>query len=308
MIEGTVRDRWVAEVFRSPHVSAEVKVFLLHLERYSMSDDGCVSEPRDTLAAAMNCHPRKISAKFAAAVETGLLRQLARGQKGRTAVFQAVVPGGPATVQGAKNRHPETSTQGAGGRHPEDEDEDVQGASTRHPETTSPYKDRARALSNADASHPNAPQVGHASDAEVISLFDEEQDPSLRSKKRARKRAESAPTQPDLFATFWEIYPRKVAKPKAREAWDKALKKGADPELIIWGASAYASSPVRVEGGKQFTAHPASWLNAERWDDEPEELNKRAESPPPPPTRTPGHYQPYTNPADQSVYHEELRS
>lgn len=73
------------------------------------------------------------------------------------------------------------------------------------------------------------------------------------------------PNDPDDFAVFWSIYPRREAKAAARKAWDKAIKR-ADPGRIVAGATRYRDDPAR---DPQFTAHPASWLNADRWDDEP---------------------------------------
>lgn len=66
------------------------------------------------------------------------------------------------------------------------------------------------------------------------------------------------------FADFWEVYPRRVARAAALKAWAKALKT-ATAEEIIAGARRYAADPGREA---QFTAYPATWLNAGRWDDE----------------------------------------
>jgi hypothetical protein len=68
----------------------------------------------------------------------------------------------------------------------------------------------------------------------------------------------------DLFEEFWTAYPKRVAKGAARKAWDKAVKK-TDPETIIKAAQRYADDRSREE---KFTAHPATWLNQERWGDE----------------------------------------
>lgn len=68
------------------------------------------------------------------------------------------------------------------------------------------------------------------------------------------------------FAEFWASYPRRAGKGAARLAWAKARRKGVLPEVIVAGARQYAADPNRTE---QFTAHPATWLNQERWDDDP---------------------------------------
>lgn len=69
----------------------------------------------------------------------------------------------------------------------------------------------------------------------------------------------------DRFDEFWGTVPRKVGKGAARKAWKKAVKK-ADPQVIIDGMRRYRDDPNRAD---EFTAHPSSWLNAERWDDDP---------------------------------------
>jgi len=69
----------------------------------------------------------------------------------------------------------------------------------------------------------------------------------------------------NLFDNFWKIYPRKVAKEAARKAFEKAIKE-ADVNAILKGAEAYAKDPNRLDA---YTAHPATWLNAHRWLDDP---------------------------------------
>lgn len=67
------------------------------------------------------------------------------------------------------------------------------------------------------------------------------------------------------FLRFWAAYPRKSAKGSARRAWARAVL-AADPEEIVRGAARYAADPNRED---QYTAHPATWLNGERWSDGP---------------------------------------
>lgn len=72
--------------------------------------------------------------------------------------------------------------------------------------------------------------------------------------------------QTDDFDAFWEECPRKVGKGAARKAYAKAVKQ-ADPEAIQAGMIRHA----REVAGKdpQYIPHPATWLNGERWDDQP---------------------------------------
>jgi hypothetical protein len=96
------------------------------------------------------------------------------------------------------------------------------------------------------------------------------------------------------FGEFWKAYPRKISKGAARKAWDKAIKK-TDAATITVGATRFAAE--RKGQDPQYTPHPATWLNGERWADEPEQPQLRAVS---------GGYQPYQRPVDQSIYDEEL--
>lgn len=83
--------------------------------------------------------------------------------------------------------------------------------------------------------------------------------------KPLASRPKDAPPDP-LFEEFWRIYPRKVKKKLALHSWLKIVKVH-DPQDVIVGAARYAAS--RIGEDPQFTAHPSSWLNAERWNDEP---------------------------------------
>lgn len=69
------------------------------------------------------------------------------------------------------------------------------------------------------------------------------------------------------FDEFWASYPRKVGKGQARTAFLKALKK-AHVEDILAGCKQYAEQ--RAGQDPAYTAHPATWLNGERWTDEPD--------------------------------------
>lgn len=67
------------------------------------------------------------------------------------------------------------------------------------------------------------------------------------------------------FDQFWECVPRKVGKDGARAAFSKARQKASLDELLD-GMRRYARE--REGQDAQYTAHPASWLNKGRWQDE----------------------------------------
>ena len=69
------------------------------------------------------------------------------------------------------------------------------------------------------------------------------------------------------FDVWWEQAPRKVGRGQAMKAYSAARKR-ADAETLLAGIQRYAAS-CRAKGTEpQFIAHPATWLNGDRWLDE----------------------------------------
>ena len=77
------------------------------------------------------------------------------------------------------------------------------------------------------------------------------------------------------FEEFWNYYPKKVDKGAALRAFRKAAKT-EDVALIINGAERYAEDPNLPE--KQFIKNPATWLNAEAWNNGPLPARKKTDS------------------------------
>jgi hypothetical protein len=80
----------------------------------------------------------------------------------------------------------------------------------------------------------------------------------------------------DHFDAWWKFYPKRVGKAKAAESYEKAIhglvKSGLSVESaaakLLAGARRYAAA--RKDEDPKFTAHPTTWLNQGRWDDEME--------------------------------------
>ena len=68
-----------------------------------------------------------------------------------------------------------------------------------------------------------------------------------------------------VFGHFWSVFPKKKGKPAAYAAWQNALRRGADPNVIIKEAERYRDDPSRDPGR---TKYPQGWLNDERYADE----------------------------------------
>lgn len=84
--------------------------------------------------------------------------------------------------------------------------------------------------------------------------------------------AADAAAEPDRFDEFWEVYDYKLKRADAAKAWAKAIRK-ADPDLIIAAARKYVAriKADKAARGDRATAqaHASSWLNGERWNDDP---------------------------------------
>ena len=83
--------------------------------------------------------------------------------------------------------------------------------------------------------------------------------------KKTKKRSDTPTAALDEeFEEFYKrAYPRKMEPLKARRAFEKAVKNGADPRDIIEGARRFAVATAAK--GKTYIPYPASWLNAGGW-------------------------------------------
>lgn len=89
--------------------------------------------------------------------------------------------------------------------------------------------------------------------------------PAAPAKKKTKKGSTTTTAALDeAFNEFYkDIYPRKMEPLKARRAFEKAVKNGADPREIIEGARRFAAATAAK--GKTYIPYPASWLNAGGW-------------------------------------------
>ncbi|RWE03854.1 helix-turn-helix domain-containing protein [Mesorhizobium sp.] len=75
------------------------------------------------------------------------------------------------------------------------------------------------------------------------------------------------------FETWWKLYPEKVGKGAARKAFERALRK-TTVESLVAGVQRY----IATKPADRAWCHASTWLNQERWTDEPTTLvPKRAE-------------------------------
>jgi len=68
-----------------------------------------------------------------------------------------------------------------------------------------------------------------------------------------------------MFERFWQAYPHRVGKGAAAKAFTKALKRGGTLDAMLAAIARYrADKPA----DRQW-ANPATWLNEDRWLDQP---------------------------------------
>ena len=87
--------------------------------------------------------------------------------------------------------------------------------------------------------------------------------------KKPAPRPRKAKDEPEGFAEWYAVYPRHVARDAAAAAYGRAVKR-VSAEVLLAGARRYRAECAGTEA--HYVAHPASWLNAGRWADEPAKL------------------------------------
>lgn len=96
-------------------------------------------------------------------------------------------------------------------------------------------------------------------------------DPTLRKKEnptKGKKERSAQSAYADEFAEWYADYPRKRSRKQAEKAFAKARKEGATVQELTEGL-ARAKRSWQLEGRDSTKIpYPASWLNAEGWDDE----------------------------------------
>lgn len=89
--------------------------------------------------------------------------------------------------------------------------------------------------------------------------------PEREGETQVQRERERQIPRASRFGEFWAVYPRKVGKTKAQQAFDKIVAK-ENPDLLIAAAGRYASKQAGTE--EKYIAHATTWLNGRRWEDE----------------------------------------
>lgn len=87
----------------------------------------------------------------------------------------------------------------------------------------------------------------------------------------------------EAFERFWKSYPRKIAKPKAWQAWQKHVDE--TDAFMVTAIVANIEKRTRLRWwprDAEKIPHPATWINQQRYLDEgwEDEIKKRTDGPP----------------------------
>jgi hypothetical protein len=107
---------------------------------------------------------------------------------------------------------------------------------------------------------------------------DVQRSPKTPTPLRDKNKNKINPQSPlDAFSTFYQTYPKKVARRAALKAYTHSLKRGATDAELLAGAKRYAAEVVGRE--VQYIKAPAAWLNADCHLDESKVLEFRTSPP-----------------------------
>lgn len=130
--------------------------------------------------------------------------------------------------------------------------------------------DRNAAISEARSkagANRNKPEQTETKDSKPEQT--ETNSPTKKENKKENKNQNQNKEQQARFDRFWEAYPRKEAKPRARSEFDKIAP---DDDLLAKMLAAIdrwkRSAQWREDGGK-YIPHPATWIHQKRWEDDP---------------------------------------
>lgn len=89
--------------------------------------------------------------------------------------------------------------------------------------------------------------------------FNRKNKPSLKEKKEKD------------FQKFWQAYPRKIAKAKAKTAFMRLYKEMPNIEELLSILERHKASKQWKQSDGKYIPHATTWLNQQRWEDEVEE-------------------------------------
>lgn len=239
--------RLIVEALDHYHGEAHRKLWLVAFAEQANDKTRQGWPPRDLLARRAETSPSRASHIATELVGEGVLRRDGGGNRGSRAKYTMLPLAPPGEQKGAPSTHPKGTVKGAPSAHSSARGK---GAPSTHP------KPQLKGARDGIKGARSSPLPAGTGSLPLKSI-------PLISTSPSRKREEY---DDPAFAEFWDAYPRKVSKRPAWRAWLAETGRGADPVKIAKAALRYAEQ--RAGQPDKFTAHPATWLNQGRYDDE----------------------------------------
>ena len=80
-----------------------------------------------------------------------------------------------------------------------------------------------------------------------------------------------------LFDSFWQAYPKRIAKAKAEEAFSKLNPDEELMKVMLAALKAWSKTDQWTKESGQFVPNPTTWINQRRWEDELPQQDKPKE-------------------------------
>lgn len=124
-------------------------------------------------------------------------------------------------------------------------------------------------ISEKNRANANARWDKHRKAEEALALEKETKTEPVEPEKKAEKKTKTELDTTD-FDKFWNAYPNKVSKKPAQAAWKKIKVTPEVLEAMLRALEIQKGSSRWTKDKGQFVPNPATWLNAEKWEDETE--------------------------------------
>lgn len=246
-------------------------------------------ESNETVMRRFRVGRSERAAIIKALIEKGALERVKRGQKNQHAEFRIPPLAPRGTPQGPETPDPEDGSQ-----HPGSPDaDDSQRLGNPDPEADAqgpgnPDAERSQGPENPDADESSgsgfprrlplnkpspSPTEKEGGVGETITeptgdgtIFNIP-DPVLSPKKPKSKTAKDDSEHP-RFAEWYAAYPLRKERDAASKAFNKAVAKVGDVQILFDAAKRYTETDPYVRRG--YIKNPATWLNKGCWKDEPD--------------------------------------
>ena len=216
----------------------------------------------ETLAHSTGCGQRTVRDALAALTDAGLLLRVRRGGRRGTrdeaSTWRLVLPSNTAENAG---KGPEPNPSEAAGRAEAPTRPAAPVGDAPNPSEDSTWKPFPTGTPTGSHSTTKSVLV----EADASTLTKSAQKPPALTRRPPNDAQPLMPARAD-FEDFWSIYPRKVGKGQARTAYACARRK-VGAEVLLTAVEAQRHHLIR--DGERFCPHASTWLNGERWLDDP---------------------------------------